>query len=126
MKQKMRAFLTIITAIIIVSAIYFVTEHYLTNPPQTSAGAEDLAKCLTQKSAVLYGAYWCPHCQNQKALFGNASQYLTYVECDAGGENPNPQACQTAGVQAYPTWKINGVNYQGEKTFDQLKSLSGC
>ena len=25
------------------------------------------ARCLKEKQAVFYGAFWCPHCQNQKA-----------------------------------------------------------
>ena len=42
---------------------------------------DDFAKCLTQKSVVMYGAYWCPHCQAQKKLFGSSFKYVNYVEC---------------------------------------------
>ena len=29
----------------------------------------------------MYGAYWCPHCQAQKKVFGESFQYVPYVEC---------------------------------------------
>jgi uncharacterized membrane protein len=32
-----------------------------------------LAQHLTAENAAMYGAYWCPHCANQKKLFGAPS-----------------------------------------------------
>lgn len=29
----------------------------------------------------MYGSVNCPHCQKQKAMFGDSFQYVTYVEC---------------------------------------------
>src|SRR5215467_2633829 len=43
------------------------------------------AKCLTAKNAKMYGAYWCPHCQDQKEMFGSSFQYAPYVECGIKG-----------------------------------------
>ncbi len=41
-----------------------------------------LAQCLATKGTKFYGAYWCPHCQNQKLAFGSrATRELPYVEC---------------------------------------------
>jgi thiol-disulfide isomerase/thioredoxin len=31
---------------------------------------DEFAECLKSKGAVFYGAFWCPHCQDQKKLFG--------------------------------------------------------
>ena len=70
----------------------------------------DLAKFMTAQGMVMYGAYWCPHCQEQKKDFGDALQYITYVECDPKGENANPDACAAKNITAYPTWI-----YQGQK-----------
>ncbi|WP_036488488.1 vitamin K epoxide reductase family protein [Myxosarcina sp. GI1] len=85
-----------------------------------------LAQHLTQQGAKMYGAYWCPHCQNQKQLFGKeASSQIDYVECDPSGEEPRPDLCQTAGIQGFPTWEIEGKLYQGEKTLAELANLSG-
>lgn len=41
-----------------------------------------LAKHLTQFGAIFYGAFWCPHCHEEKQLFDKEPvQYITYVEC---------------------------------------------
>lgn len=45
--------------------------------------SDSLAKCLSDKGVKMYGAFWCGHCQNQKAEFnGNLEKYNIYVECD--------------------------------------------
>ena len=50
-------------------------------------------------------APWCPHCQEQKALFGASQDRLPYVECSPGGpRGAAASACIKAGVQTYPTW----------------------
>jgi hypothetical protein len=85
-----------------------------------------LAQCLSAKKAVMYGASWCPHCQQQKQDFGDAFKYITYQECDqaSGGD---PEKCKQAGVEAYPTWLIPGVpKITGTKSLSELATLSGC
>jgi len=87
---------------------------------QQSPKAE-LAQCLTQNGVKMYGAYWCGHCANQKALFGNAFEYVDYVEC-----TDEQATCQAAGITGYPTWIINGQKYPGEQSLERLAELSGC
>ena len=85
-----------------------------------------LAQHLTQQGVKMYGAFWCPHCQNQKQLFGKeASSQIDYVECDPTGKNPRPDLCKASGIQGFPTWEIEGKLYQGEKTLTELADLSG-
>lgn len=94
----------------------------------TSGQAEiALAKHLTQVGSVFYGAFWCPHCHEQKQLFGKeAVQYITYVECsrpDGRGQTPE---CQQQQIQSYPTWEINGQKLpSGTKSLKELAQLSG-
>lgn len=83
-----------------------------------------LADHLDDSGAKFYGAYWCPHCQNQKKMFGAAASRLPYVECDPRGTNAQPAACQAAGVQAFPTWVIDGERREGEVSIADLKRLS--
>lgn len=90
----------------------------------SSPYAEQLANHLTAQNAVMYGAYWCPHCADQKALFGRAVAAMPYVECDPGGKNPQPQLCQDKGIQGYPTWEINGEFYLGPHSLKELAELS--
>jgi len=93
----------------------------------TSTESKDaLAKCLTEKGVKMYGADWCQHCKNQKAAFGSSFQYVDYVECDPAGPNANPQECINAGINGYPTWIINGVQYSGEQDLGTLANVAGC
>lgn len=86
---------------------------------------EKLAKFLKEKGMILYGAYWCPHCKEQKELFGDAAQYLDYVECDAKGENANPDECIARGIEGYPTWIYEGKQYSGTQSLEKLAEIVG-
>jgi glutaredoxin len=94
----------------------------------TSGAAETaLAKHLTQTGAKMYGAYWCPHCYEQKQLFGKeASKDITYIECasDGKGKNPQPDLCRQKGVQSFPTWEIKGKLDPGVKVLSKLAGAS--
>jgi glutaredoxin len=82
---------------------------------------DQLAKCLTEKGVVMYGAEWCGYCKKQKEAFGTSFQYINYVDCDK-----NRDDCSAAGVQGFPTWSINGQNYPGLQDLGTLKSIAGC
>lgn len=84
-----------------------------------------LAKYLSEKGMVMYGAYWCSHCKEQKDEFGDAFQYVDYVECDAQGPNANPDECQAKGIEGYPTWIYQGVKYTGAQSLAKLAEIVG-
>lgn len=97
-----------------------------------NAGAADLAVCLASKNITMYGADWCPHCQNEKKAFGDAFKQIPYVECP-----DNPQKCIDAGIKGYPTWVwpdgyspvgllIKGKRLEGEQGIENLARESGC
>ena len=81
-----------------------------------------LAQCLTEKGVTMYGAYWCPHCQRQKKAFGEAWQYVPYVEC-----TQETQKCLDNGVKGYPTWIWpDGKRMEGEVELEKLAIESQC
>ena len=87
---------------------------------QSSKPLKEFAVCLEQKGAKFYGAYWCPHCLEQKALFKGAKSSLPYVECalDAGAA-----AKITAEVtNAYKTGTYTGTYLDQIKNWDLVKS----
>jgi len=87
---------------------------------------DDFAKCLGEKGAEMYGASWCPHCNNQKEMFGASFKYIKYFECaaDDGGQ---AQVCKNEEIKGYPTWKFsNGEKIEGEAKLSDLSSKSGC
>ena len=93
-------------------------------PPKTVAFEQSLAQHLQQTGAKMYGAYWCPHCADQKALFGSAVAAVPYVECDPNGEKPQPELCQAKQIEGYPTWEIEGRFYPGTRSLLELAALS--
>lgn len=92
---------------------------------QANSFAGRLAQHLTVTNAKMYGAYWCPHCTDQKNKFGEAKKLIPYVECDPKGENPQPALCQAKGIKGFPTWEINGKMLSGERSLDELADASG-
>ena len=96
-----------------------------------AAGPEDprlaaIATHLEKTGAKFYGAYWCPHCQQQKSLFAAAAKRLPYVECSPNGPG-TPQAtdCQMREIRSYPTWIIDGHRFERAMPPAQLAELSG-
>jgi uncharacterized membrane protein len=91
---------------------------------QTYAGR--LAQHLTTVGAKMYGAFWCPHCLEQKQIFGDAVKAMPYVECATDQARPRVQAeiCRSKKIESYPTWEIDGKFYPGIQPLDQLASLS--
>ena len=54
--------------------------------------------------AVMYSAYWCPHCHEQKELFGKeaSDQTLKVVECAPDGQNNQVDLCRSKGIGGFP------------------------
>jgi uncharacterized membrane protein len=96
----------------------------------TTSGPAQLAlvRHLREIGAKEYGAYWCPHCHDQKMLFGKeAAALIDYVECDPRGQNSRAEICQAAAanVKGFPTWEIKGQFYSGTQSLEKLADLSG-
>ena len=84
-----------------------------------------LAEHLTKEGAVMYNAYWCPHCHDQKEMFGKeATERLNLVECAKDGYNNKRDLCEAKGITGFPSWEINGSIDSGVKTLKELAELS--
>lgn len=92
----------------------------------TSGPAEiELAQHLASVGATKYTAYWCPHCYDQKQLFGEeAYNIVPHIECTPDGLNGEPERCEGV-VRAFPTWQIDGQIYEGTQTLERLAELTG-
>jgi hypothetical protein len=88
---------------------------------------DGFAKCLASKQVKMYGAYWCPHCIDQKEEFGKSFRYVNYVECAIKGSREMTPECKAAGVQHFPTWQF-GTNKPVEGVFplEELSDKTGC
>jgi len=84
-----------------------------------------LAEHLTKEGAVMYNAYWCPHCHDQKEMFGKeAAKKLNLVECAKDGFNNKQELCAIKGITGFPSWEINGTIDSGVKSLEKLAELT--
>lgn len=92
-----------------------------------SGKLDQFAQCLSDKGAVFYGAYWCPHCNAQKKLFGSSAKLLPYVECSTLDGQGQTQECKDKNITGYPTWEfIDGSRLSGEISLATLSSKTSC
>ncbi len=85
------------------------------------------AQCLVEKGTTFYGAYWCPHCQAQKRMFGSSARLLPYVECSTTDGQGQLPICTEKEVKQYPTWVFaDESRLTGEVPLTQLAEKTGC
>lgn len=85
------------------------------------------AKCVSSKGAKMYGTFWCPHCAEEKELFGDSFQYITYVECGIPGTRQVTQECKQLGLRRTPTWIFaDGQRHEGKMELQDLSKQTGC
>lgn len=116
---KLRNF-TFLIVILIFAFLFLI--WLLQKDSGTANTLDAFAKCLADKGITMYGADWCPHCQNEKKAFGASFKYVPYVECP-----DEPDKCLAAGIEGYPTWIMkDGRKFEGELGLNKLSELSGC
>ena len=108
----------LLITLVLISSIYFL----ISREPKSVKNYDRFAQCLAEKKLTMYGAYWCPHCQNEKKNFGDSVKYVPYVEC-----TQDTQKCLDAKITTYPTWiDSTGQKYSGEQGLSGLSRISGC
>lgn len=111
----------IVSIIVVVLALAGIGYWKFTGKAVATLNYDNFAKCLTENGVIMYGSKYCPHCLNQKKMFGDSFKYINYVECA-----DNPTLCTERSIQVVPTWSIKENLYTGEKTIEELSSLAGC
>ena len=123
MTSKLKIWIIVIFIILAIGAgVYFLIKQ--NNQP---GRLDDFAKCIKDKGAKFYGAFWCSHCQNQKSLFGKSEKYLPYIECSTPDSRGQLEVCKQANIQGYPTWEFpDGSRQEGEISLQELSDKLGC
>ncbi len=118
--SKTKTIVGIIFVLVIAAGGWFVWKNI--SKPREASALDSFAQCLAQKKITMYGAYWCPHCQNEKRAFGSSWEYVPYVEC-----TEETQKCIDQKIQRYPTWIFpDGKRFEGEMGVEKLSQESGC
>ncbi len=101
-----------------------------------SSKYDGFMKCMADKGVKMYGAFWCPHCQEQEAALQTSRQNMTsvglYVEC-SNPDRSSTQICTDNKIESYPTWvfpdgtRVSGYDEGAAKERMQLLAdKSGC
>lgn len=118
----MKKIIYIIIALLFIGGVVFVIAS-----PAKGGEYDEFAQCLTDSGAKYYGAFWCPNCQNQRALFGRSYKYVPYTECSTPDGQGQLQVCKDASVTAYPTWVFSdGERVTGTQPLEALAEKTGC
>lgn len=124
MKKYAGLLVTLAAVVIVIGGLVWLSKRESGKPGQY----DKLAQCLTEKGVKFYGASWCPHCAEQKRMFGNSMKYIDYVECALpGNQQGQTQACNDAKIEGYPTWTLpDGSRLSGEQLPKTLGEKAGC
>jgi hypothetical protein len=88
---------------------------------------DKFATCIKDSGATFFGAFWCPHCHEQKALFGPSVDKLPYFECSTPDGSGQTQDCIKEDIKSYPTWKFkDGSVKTGVIPLVDLAKFTGC
>jgi|GEM_PF-255218 len=104
---------------------------------QSSGGPGDkynaFAECLNEKGFIEYGSATCASCAKQKAMFGDAWEFMKEVECDPRNPGNEVQRCIAKGIKKTPTWFQEDENQNtlyefppGIQSLEKLSEISGC
>jgi hypothetical protein len=108
--------------VVILLAAAFIAGRYYKNHKY-----DNFAKCLATKQAKMYGLYWCPHCIEQKEMFGEAFHYVPYQECAIKGSQEEAPVCKIAGVKLFPAWQFGDEPpKEGVLSMEALSDKTGC
>lgn len=118
---KTKNALTYGIVLILLVAAYIAGRHYRNHK------YDNFAKCLAAKQAKMYGLSWCPHCADQKAMFGEAFHYVPYVECGIQPSKEETTECKAAGLKLFPSWQFGmDLPKEGVLSLEALSDKTGC
>jgi len=121
MQKKFIIFIILVVLIVGGFGAYFTLK---TSGP---AKLDGFAQCLKTSGAQFYGAFWCPHCQKQKELFGSSKKYLPYIECSTSDGQGTNQICKDKKIEGFPTWVFaDESRLTGELSLITLASKTQC
>ena len=121
--MKKSSWIILIVIVVIIGGLVSLLVVQAKKPGKYDA----LAQCISESGATFYGAFWCPHCQATKAMFGRSAKLLPYVECSEPDGSGQLQVCIDKNITGYPTWEFaDGSRLNGERTLEELAAKTNC
>jgi hypothetical protein len=113
--------------IIVVIAVIGIIVNAIINESKKPGEYDEFATCISDSGATFFGAFWCPHCIDQKRGFGKSEKLLSYVECSQPNRQGQLQVCIDEKIESYPTWEFaDGERLTGLIPMDVLAEKTSC
>ena len=116
------------TLLLSLGAILFVAlVVWLVLAPSKPGKLDAFAQCINDSGTKYYGAFWCPNCKNQEAMFGLSAKLLPRTECSTPNGKGQLPICQDADIKGYPTWDFpDGSRETGTLPLERLSEKTTC
>lgn len=125
--NNVKIFVSVLGLLIIGLIATVIIRSKQASGPAVPGKYNEFATCLSNSNAKFYGAFWCPHCQAQKKLFGSSVKLLPYIECSTADASGQTQICIDKKIASYPTWEFaDGSRLTGEIPLAQLAEKTSC
>ncbi|MEK7177164.1 MAG: hypothetical protein AAB719_02630 [Patescibacteria group bacterium] len=100
---------------------------WLVLAPTKPGKLDAFTQCINDSGTIYYGAFWCPNCKNQEAMFGRSSRLLPRIECSTPDGKGQLKVCQDAEIKGYPTWEFpDGSRKTGVQPLEDLARATSC
>ncbi len=111
----------------VVALLFIAGVVWVIKAPEKPGKYDTLAQCINDSGAIYYGAFWCPNCKNQEALFGRSARLLPRIECSTPDGKGQLPVCQEAEIKGYPTWDFpDGTRKTGVQSLEDLAKATSC
>ncbi len=124
MNQKY--FFNIAIILIVLGGVATVILTSKTDPVEINK--RDIVQCIKENGSKFYGAFWCPHCAEQKEVLGRRKNNYNYIECSTPDSKDTTQICKDENIRNYPTWKFENDPRvcRGVTPVRVLANITGC
>lgn len=110
-----------------IAILIVVIMAYINKEDSKPGQYDEFASCIKESGAKFYGAFWCPHCRDQKKLFGNSAKLLPYEECSTPDAMGQLQVCIDKKIESYPTWEFaDGTRVSKMLSLEEISSKTSC
>ncbi len=77
-------------------------------------------KCISENSKLIVSKT-CDYCYSQKLMLGDSIKYFEIIDI---GEHP--EVWTKYNLRGVPTWIIDEEKYEGKRSVENLKEITGC
>lgn len=107
--------------------VFFGFVGWLVTTPGKPGKLDAFASCIAESGTTYYGAFWCPNCKNQEAMFGRSAHLLPRIECSTPDGRGQLPVCTEAEITGYPTWEFpDATRETGTISLERLSEATGC